>query len=67
MSQSELYEWIAHLDCSAQPGDDEELTQAARLAHPKGAILDSSDRLQALLGAAHAQLMIHLEVKEPRA
>jgi hypothetical protein len=44
----------------------DELTQIDRLAFPKGALLDSSDRLQALLAAAYAQLMIHLEVKEER-
>jgi hypothetical protein len=64
MTQDGLYDYFAHVDCLPRP--DEELTQIDRLAYPKGALLDSSDRLQALLAAAYAQLMIHLEVKEPR-
>jgi hypothetical protein len=63
VSQNELYEWIAHLDCSAQPGDDEELTQAARLAHPKLALITPEDRLQQLLACAYEQYMIHLDVR----
>jgi hypothetical protein len=63
-NQENLYDWIAHLDCSAQPGDDEELTQAARLAHPKGALLTGEDRLQAMLAAIYSVYFVHLE---PRA
>jgi hypothetical protein len=64
MSQNELYEWISHLDCSAQPESDEELTQAARLAHPKGALLTGEDKLQAMLAAIYSVYFVHLE---PRA
>jgi hypothetical protein len=64
MSQNELYEWIANLDCSRWPDEPEELTQIERLAHPKGAILTGEDRLQQLLACAFEQLMIHCPVKQ---
>ena len=57
-----LYDWITDLDCSRWPDEPEELTQADRLAYPKGAILTDEDRLQQLLACAFEQLMIHCPV-----
>lgn len=54
MSQSELYEWIANLDCSARPDEDDEPTQVARLAHPKFAALDAPERVEQLVKSATA-------------